>query len=208
MHGHFIRIICGGKQMNYIRKVPGDKLYLSPILINPNSVKKFMSWYNKLDFSLRLFPEDKIFSLEEGKEKLQELSRGKYNFAIVSDTNNELIGFCGLKVISQQQRIGELSFIFIGDDNYQNRGLGEESVKLLLAYGFEIINFHNIMLKVFAFNKSAIRCYKKCGFKQAGRIRNFKKVGQERYDDIMMDILAKEYYKDINYNIVDSDLRH
>ena len=65
---------------------------------------------------------------------------------------------------------------------------------MLLNYGFNTLNLHNIYLGVYSFNEAAIKCYKKVGFKEAGRLRQAKYYNGKRYDDITMDILRDEFY--------------
>lgn len=43
------------------------------------------------------------------------------------------------------------------------------------------------------FNKRAIACYKKCGFKEYGRRRKAEFANGKYYDRISMDILAEEF---------------
>jgi RimJ/RimL family protein N-acetyltransferase len=66
---------------------------------------------------------------------------------------------------------------------------------LLLDYGFKALNLNNIMLKVYSFNKRAIKSYEKVGFKIVGKRRNGLKRGKETFDIIFMDILEKEFYE-------------
>ena len=55
------------------------------------------------------------------------------------------------------------------------------------------MNLHNIKLNLMSFNERALKCYKKCGFKEAGRIRENKFVNGKYYDTILMDILSSEF---------------
>jgi RimJ/RimL family protein N-acetyltransferase len=64
---------------------------------------------------------------------------------------------------------------------------------LLLGYGFDTLNLHNITLTVQSDNARAIRCYEKVGFRVCGRCREsvFKNGGY--VDTVYMDILENEY---------------
>jgi RimJ/RimL family protein N-acetyltransferase len=50
------------------------------------------------------------------------------------------------------------------------------------------------MLRVYSFNKRAIKSYEKVGFKIIGNRRDALRRGKETYDIIFMDILEKEFY--------------
>ena len=83
--------------------------------------------------------------------------------------------------------------ISIGEKEYWNRGYGTDAVRLLVEYGFDLLNLHNILLGVMAFNQRAIRCYEKVGFKEIGRRREARCIGGRRYDAMYMDILSHEF---------------
>ena len=83
--------------------------------------------------------------------------------------------------------------IFIGDEQYRGRGIGKEAIHLILDYGFNYLNLNSIQLSVFAFNERAIACYKKCGFKEVGRLREAYYLNGKYYDKILMDILKSEF---------------
>jgi len=57
------------------------------------------------------------------------------------------------------------------------------------------LNFHNIMLRVYEYNKGAIKCYEKIGFRQIGKRREALHRNLEKHDIIYMDILQGEFYK-------------
>ena len=49
------------------------------------------------------------------------------------------------------------------------------------------------MLAVMSFNERAIACYKKVGFKEAGRLRDNYFLNGKYYDVVYMDILEDEF---------------
>ena len=60
-------------------------------------------------------------------------------------------------------------------------------------YGFNYLNLNSVALHVMSFNERAMKCYKKCGFKEYGRRRQCVFVDGKYYDKVGMDILAKEF---------------
>jgi RimJ/RimL family protein N-acetyltransferase len=77
----------------------------------------------------------------------------------------------------------------------QNRGLGTESVRLIVGYGFEHLALHRISLGVFAFNPRAHRAYEKAGFVTEGVHRDVLLYDGEWTDEIVMSILAPEWQR-------------
>ncbi|MFC6591833.1 GNAT family N-acetyltransferase [Deinococcus lacus] len=82
--------------------------------------------------------------------------------------------------------------VSIYDPAHWGGGYGSEAVRLMVEYGMFFLSLHNIMLKVFSYNVRGIQAYKKVGFREIGRRRGAVRLGQERFDDVLMDITADE----------------
>jgi len=172
----------------------GKKCYLSPI--NVNDAEKFTEWLNDFEVTQNLTLYEKSISLEAEKEILGRLAK-EHNYSIIDIAANKVIGNCGYMNLNHLDQTGELG-IFIGDKDYWNKGYGTEALSLLIDYGFQALNLHNIWLKVYSFNERAIKVYEKIGFKVIGRRREARLRGTERHDDIFMDILRGDFYEKYN----------
>lgn len=176
--------------MRYFRKIVGERIYLSPV--NPEDAEKYAEWINDLNVSIYLTSAPKVYSLQKEKEILEHISKEGYCFAIIDSEKDKLIGNIGLEDVDFIDRKAVLG-IFIGDKEYWNKGYGTEAIGLLLDFSFNLLNLNSIMLIVHAFNKRAIRCYEKCGFKLIGKRREAYIIGPEKFDEYYMDILASEF---------------
>ncbi|XTR36995.1 GNAT family N-acetyltransferase [Paraclostridium tenue] len=174
----------------YLKKLIGNKIYLSPI--DKNDYPKYTKWINDMEVSLGMTFANMLIDEESEKNALERLAKEQFNFAIILKENDEVIGNVGFPKLDYINRTGEVG-IFIGDKNYWGNGYGKEALELLLDFGFNLLNLNNIYLRVYSFNTQAIRCYKKIGFKEAGRLREAKIIGGNKYDELYMDILAKEF---------------
>lgn len=76
----------------------------------------------------------------------------------------------------------------------RGRGLGTEAARLIVGYGFERLRLHRIDLDVFAFNPRAKRAYEKVGFVVEGVRRDAFRFDGEYTDEILMAILAPEWF--------------
>lgn len=180
--------------MKYFKKIVGERIYLSPM--NIEDIETYVKWLNDFKTTDGVGHSKHMVNLESEKEWIEEaLKSEKYNFAIVSLENDELLGSCGIDNINSTDRTATLG-IFIGEEENRNKGYGAEALKLLLDYGFNYLNMHNIMLQVKSFNERAIACYKKVGFKEAGRRRESYFLNGKYYDDITMDILDREFIEE------------
>lgn len=176
--------------MKYFKKLLGDRIYLSPR--NSEDIEKFTEWLNDFDVTDYLGRSGAIVTLDGEKQYLENISNNGVYFVIVTLDNNEMIGTVSLEKINNIDRRATLG-IFIGNKEYWNDGYGTEAIRLILDYGFNYMNLHSIKLNLMSFNERALKCYKKCGFKEIGRLRESRFVNGKYYDSICMDILFSEF---------------
>ena len=174
-----------------MRKINGKKVYLAPMDIV--DCDRYVEWLNDFETSVFLYAYHQIITHENEKEWIRNVAlKGEPQFGIRLQADGRLIGNCGLLNVNHMVGKAEMG-IFIGEKKYRDQGLGQEAVRLLLDFGFNVLNLHCIWLKVFDYNRRAQKCYRKCGFKEAGRLRDSLLVAGERHDEILMDILASEF---------------
>lgn len=176
--------------MKYFKKLLGDRIYLSPR--NIEDVEKFTEWMNDFEVTDYTGRSGAIMSLEGERKYLQEDANPEATFSIITLEEDKLIGSVGLEKIDHINRTAILG-IFIGDKEYRSKGYGTEAIRLLLDYGFHYLNLHSVTLQLMSFNERALKCYKKCGFKEIGRLRENKFINGKYYDTITMDILENEF---------------
>lgn len=177
--------------MKYYKKLVGQRVYLSPMRLE--DAETYAKWLNDLSVAEKLGTPSNMVSVPGEQEWIRKNSQDA-QFAIVKAENDELIGNCGFNTIDHIHQCAEIG-IFIGDEENQNNGYGSEAISLLIDFGFNYLNLHNIMLRVFAFNESAIRCYKKSGFKEIGRRRQAYYLKGRYHDQVFMDIIRSDRYE-------------
>ena len=176
--------------MKYFKKLIGERIYLSPR--NSEDVEQFTEWLNDFEITDYLGRSGMLTSLESEREYLENNNSMSATFVIVTLEEDKMIGTVSLERINNIDRTATLG-IFIGNKEYWNNSYGTEAVRLILDYGFNYMNLQNIKLNLMSFNERALKCYKKCGFKEYGRRRKCKFVNGKYYDSICMDILAEEF---------------
>lgn len=183
--------------MKYIKKLIGDRIYLSPKCGLDEEVEKFTEWMNDFQITDYTGRSGELQSIMEERSWIENIvkdSKSK-NFNIVELNNDELIGSVGLAHINWINRSAVLG-VFIGDEKYRNNGYGTEAINLLLEYSFRYINLHSIRLELLDINERAHKCYLKCGFKDMGRSREKIFVNGKYYDTLYMDIIENEFEGD------------
>ncbi len=178
--------------MPHYKKLVGEKCYLSPCA--QEDAEKWAAWDNDPEVALPL--GDEAFtplSLESEQEHIARIQKNHDPiFSILDLATDELIGRGSLFFVNQIDHCSELGIV-IGEKAYWNRGYGQDATRLLLEYGFNLLNLNTIMLGVFSFNERAIACYRKIGFREIGRWRQARVIAGKCYDVVFMDMLADEF---------------
>lgn len=171
----------------------GEKVALS--LICREDLPIFVGWLNDPEVTIYLSMRRLITSEgeEEWYEKVRKDPRTR-QFSIIALPEEEVIGVTGLDRIDPYDRSATFG-IFLGRKEYWGKGYGTETTILMLDYAFNCLGLHHVWLIVKDFNERAIKCYKKVGFREVGRLREAILQPDGRHDVIIMDILAREFNK-------------
>ncbi|MBY8999611.1 MAG: GNAT family N-acetyltransferase [Candidatus Heimdallarchaeota archaeon] len=175
-----------------VKKLIGNHCYLSPISLN--HAELWAEWMNDLEVTIPLGDEAyTIITVENQRDLISEMIKNNVHvFSICDIETDTVIGrsmLLGVDLVNRTARFG----IAIGNKEFWNKGYGQEATKLTLDYGFNLLNLHSIMLGTFSFNERAIKCYKNAGFKEIGRRRQARIIGDKKFDVVFMDILAEEF---------------
>lgn len=167
--------------------IQGDGLCLIPI--SEKDTVDIIRWRNHVRDNF-IFRE--LFTEESHTRWLNEVVRkGKAVQYIIDTTEDGRIGSVFLRDIDEVNKKAEYG-IFIGEETAQGKGYGSEAAKILIKHGFETLGLHKIMLRVFAFNKKAVKSYENAGFKQEGYLKDEVCIDGTFYDIILMGIIRGE----------------
>jgi RimJ/RimL family protein N-acetyltransferase len=178
--------------MRYYQKIVGERLYLSPFdRDDPEIIATWAQWMN--DRAVSEFYGGGTHNLVSRADAAKILAGLQgYRFAIVLRDCDTLIGHVSLHDMDSVHRHAFLG-IFIGEEARRGKGYGAEAVRLALAFGFQTLNLHNIMLSVHADNYAAIACYRACGFRETGRRPAWFLKNGEWVDQVYMGLLDREF---------------
>lgn len=175
-----------------------DNFYTGTLVeLTPIDIEKDLTiweqWNRDSDY-LRLLDDCPAnqFSSTLIKEWIEKDDHESALFMIRTVDEHKTIGFvelAGYNWVSRNAWVG----IAIGDADYRSKGYGTEAMTLLLKFAFRGQNLHRVNLGVFNFNKRAIRCYEKCGFKYEGKERESIYKDDQRWDVINMGVLQSEW---------------
>lgn len=176
--------------MKYFRKLVGIRCYFS--FFSLEDIERNTEWVNDLEIGQFVLFSSTVYDIDKERDALRTLMDKDVIFAIVEKDTNKSIGNCGLHQISEVHRHAQIG-MFIGDKSYWNQGIGTEATNLLLDYGFNVMNLNNISLEVVEYNKRALRCYEKCGFKYVGTRRKSIFMAGQYHDVLIYDMLAEDF---------------
>jgi RimJ/RimL family protein N-acetyltransferase len=174
-----------------VRFLEGDRVYLRPIGLDDTDLyfrTLFHPEVRRLTGTQKSFTREQIYRYIEGKTQ----DPSSLLLLIALRETDEVIGDIALQNIDGMNRNANIR-IAISSQEHQGRGLGTEAMRLLLDYGFGILNLHRIELNVFSYNARAIRAYEKLGFQREGVQREALYYNHQYHDSIIMSILEDEY---------------
>jgi len=115
-------------------------------------------------------------------------------FLAIETKDGVHIGNISLGNISREDGRAELG-IAIGEKDSLDKGYGSDAVATLLDFAFNQMNLRRVWLTTKEFNKRAIACFKKCGFKEEGVLRQHY-YGDGRYwDVVVMGVLKEDFLR-------------
>ncbi len=179
----------------------GEKVRLIPVDAERDS-KLFAGWRNNSEY-LRLKDGDFAlhFSIENLKNWMEEneLSDDVAFFMIKIKEDTQVIGEIGLSGF-QGKHSNAFVGISIGDPENWGKGFGTDAMRVILRYGFSMLNLHHISLSVFEYNPRGVKSYEKAGFKLEGVQRQFLNRDGRRWDMYRMGILKSEWEEPTHTN--------
>ena len=168
----------------------GRGVVLAPL--RPEDSDALFSWINTRDLVRLSAPFRDIPREEHDRWFAGIVARGDTAiFGIRLRRGDRLVGSCQLTGIDAAHRSAELR-IRIAERAARGRGHGTEATRMLVDYGFDVLQLHRIWLHVFATNERALRTYERVGFKREGVLRESALIDGSWRDIIVMGLLSTD----------------
>ncbi len=171
--------------------IVGERVALGPL--RRDLLPLYLRWINDLPAArnLGMLPPQTL----EQEDRWYDSAVGETDvrtFTIYEASSWRPIGTTGLMSIEFQHRRAEFG-IFIGAADCRGKGYGTETTRLVLDYAFTALGLHNVMLRVYSFNKAGLRAYEKAGFREFGRRHECYYSAGRLWDDVYMECLASAF---------------
>jgi len=115
-----------------------------------------------------------------------------YELAVVTKENNQLIGGCGIHIVSPSQ--GELGYCF--NHNYWGSGFASEAAAALVKYGFRELGLNRIYATCRPGNVGSAKVMRKIGMTYEGHLREHLHSKGKWHDSYQYSILESEFQSD------------
>ena len=150
-----------------------------------------INWINTEEEQMIFSAE--IFSFPITNEQLKNYlnKKNRIIYKVIDKNSKEVIGHAELNNINYKSKNARICRVLIGDKKYRNKGYGTQTMNALIKIGFDELKLHRIDLGVFDFNKSAIKCYQKCGFEIEGLLKENILIKGKYWSTYNMSILNK-----------------
>lgn len=164
----------------------GEKVILRPIELEDTD--NIIKWRNNKEVSEKFiyretFTRESHLYWMNNKVKTGEVIQ----FIIHSVEDNIDVGSIYMRDIDMSKKEAEYG-IFIGEDVSRGRGLGIESIKLMLKYAFEELLLDRVTLRVYKDNIPSIKSHEKAGFKIVSEIRDVVSSDGKKADMYIMEV--------------------
>ncbi len=113
-------------------------------------------------------------------------------YAVCATVDGRLLGTAWYGSFDAQDRNVEVG-LYLGQEEDRGRGLGTETMGLLLSYLFEDLGVHKVRLLVRSDHDRAVRCYERLGFQHEGMLRHHRFFAGTHHDFMAMGMLASEH---------------
>jgi len=139
--------------------------------------------------------DESLDYIKDSMASARESPRSIYDLAVVlregGAEGGRLVGRCGLKVTSREDREGALWYIL--HPEYWGRGLIVEAARALLAFGFEELALHRVIVDSEPANTASIRVAEKLGMRREAHFVENAWVKGVWTDSVIFALLDREW---------------
>ncbi|MBQ9016037.1 MAG: GNAT family N-acetyltransferase [Firmicutes bacterium] len=155
----------------------------------------FAEWEKDPEVTAYLsFDEDRSYEDVVNEAIRDKNDDTKMDLTIVDKRTDQPIGRILVTRIDRHSDSLDVTKLYIGEKELRGKGLGEEIMRLLLAYFFTFMHMERVSLDYYTGNKNAQNLYEKLGFKAEGIARNATKKNGRYYDLNLMSMLRSEFF--------------
>lgn len=116
----------------------------------------------------------------------------RYLFMAV-DKQDRAVGHIGLRDINHLDGGAMVSCVLVDEDAGRGRGVGAAMMERIAEFAFADLGLHRLELYVFDFNRRAIACYERAGYRTEGLLRDKRRLGDAYWSCYLMSLLKPDW---------------
>jgi UDP-4-amino-4,6-dideoxy-N-acetyl-beta-L-altrosamine N-acetyltransferase len=133
---------------------------------------------------------DDIISLQDHINFINDLKENYRNYYWLVKMEETYIGVISLNRIDFKHQNAYLGIY--ANPFLVSKGKGELLIKCIKKLAFDYANLHTLKIEVMDTNEKATNFYKKAGFREEGRLKEFVSRNGEWHDMIVMGVIIPE----------------
>lgn len=172
-----------------------ERIYLRKM--TEADIPLYHTWRNNLNVMQTTSPYLDVYDEGETEDFVKNVilrSSTSKTYMCMDRSTRTAFGIVALTQIDYKNRHAEC-IIDLGNQDFWGKGYGTEAMQILLDYAFLEMNLHRLHLRVFSFNKAAIRLYEKIGFIHEGEARESLFRDGRWHSILSMGMLQTEFLK-------------
>lgn len=130
--------------------------------------------------------------IEETYRKTQKKNADHLMFKAIRGTDRETVGHIELMHIDRARKSAYIGRVLICRPELRGKGYGSRMITLLIDLAFNAMDMRELTLTVFDYNRSAVACYTKLGFRLYDYQENVRYM--DRHWNLIAMKLTKEYW--------------
>jgi UDP-4-amino-4,6-dideoxy-N-acetyl-beta-L-altrosamine N-acetyltransferase len=164
-------------------RIRGQHIYLRPITAEDTDM--VVAWRNH-DEVVKNFIYRKPISREEHLNWLEtKVNTGLvHQFVVCMNEDDMPIGSVYLQHFDEENSKAE-SGIFLGDECEKGKGIGTESLRLLMKYAFEVLGLHKLMARALSYNMASLKLHEKAGYLKEAYLKDELFI-EGKYEDLVL----------------------
>jgi len=170
------------ERFKYIQVTLADVEDIFKIYSDPEVAK--YDWYKPITTK-----DDALSIINRYSKEFQ--NKEELTWGVARKYDNKIIGYCCLGSFNDDSRRSEIGYGFNRDE--WNKGYATEAIKVLVKFGFDIMNFNRIEATVTLGNDASVNALKKANFLQEGIVRERSIMKGKFEDDVILAIIRKDY---------------
>jgi ribosomal-protein-alanine N-acetyltransferase len=147
---------------------------------------------------MRYIPRPLVTTPEEGLAHIAKIEEAleqniAVNWVMTLKDSDDFMGIIGLYRIQPENHRAELGYMLL--PAYHGKGYSTEAVNAVVAYGFDVVNFHSIEAVIDPDNTASERVLQKNGFVKEAHILENELWAGKFWDTVIYSMLKRNFRK-------------